>query len=50
MEVPMDYYNDPELALFHEIIAKETCMRTCKDREVKVIVTLGSSQITLRWG
>ena len=34
----MDYYNDPELALFHDIIAKETCMRTCKDREVKVIV------------
>ena len=34
VKVPMDYYEDQELAFFHEVIAKETCMRKCRDKEV----------------
>ena len=33
----MDYYDDQELAVFHEIIARETCIRNCRDKEVRVI-------------
>ena len=35
VQVPVDYYEDQELAVFHEVIAKEACMRKCKDKEVK---------------
>ena len=37
MKVPVDYYDDQELAVFHEIIARETCIRNCRDKEVRVI-------------
>ena len=34
--MPADYYDDQELVVFHEVIAKETCMRKCKDNLVRL--------------
>ena len=34
VEVPKDYHYDQELAVFHEVLAKETCLKKCKDKEV----------------
>ena len=36
----MDYYDDQELDVFHEIIARETCVRNCRDNEVRVASTM----------
>ena len=40
----MDYYDDVEMAVFHEIIAEETCIRNCIDKEVEycIIVVIPS--------
>ena len=36
VRVPADYHDDQELVVFHEVIAKETCMRKCKDNLVRL--------------
>ena len=35
VQVPVDYYNDDELAAFHEVIDNEACMRQCREKEVR---------------
>ena len=37
--MPADYHHDEELAVFHEVIAMEVCMRRCKEKEVRGIIS-----------
>ena len=34
VQVPVDYYADEELAVFHEVIGRDACLRRCKEKEV----------------
>ncbi|CAI8019392.1 Prolyl 3-hydroxylase 1 [Geodia barretti] len=47
VKVPVDYYDDQELAVFHEIIARETCIRNCRDKEVDVYPRAGITSYTM---